>query len=176
MTDPHNERVWPEGLLAPEGCVMKRREFVRPGDIVRSSHGYRLLITEVLDNAVDRSEDRHVEIRGHLHANPDAVIRNEIYPAKSLIPVEIEELPEQQYVRHTIVIELPVEEDKPELEGRLTRYIERFSDERYGANVLVKEYHHEQMTEPADEYPPCPECGNPIDYCQGHGDIGPERS
>jgi hypothetical protein len=24
--------------------------------------------------------------------------------------------------------------------------------------------------EPLDEYPNCPICGDPIDYCQGHGD------
>jgi hypothetical protein len=25
---------------------------------------------------------------------------------------------------------------------------------------------------PPEEYPPCPICGDPIDYCQGHGELG----
>lgn len=29
-------------------------------------------------------------------------------------------------------------------------------------------------TEGPDEYPPCPICGEPIDYCQGHGPIAQE--
>lgn len=29
-----------------------------------------------------------------------------------------------------------------------------------------------QGSQEVDEYPPCPECGDPIDYCQGHGTIG----
>lgn len=64
-----------------------RRDFVKPGDIVRSSHGYDLLITEVDDSASVRSDDRHVGFTGWLHAQPGGHIRTERYPAASLIEI-----------------------------------------------------------------------------------------
>lgn len=67
-----------------------RRDQVRPGMIVHSSHGYRLLVSLVRDNAKNRTDARHVEIVGHLHANPERATRNEIYPAGSTIEVEVE--------------------------------------------------------------------------------------
>ena len=66
----------------------KRRDEVRPGDIIHSSHGYRLLITEVDDSAVVRTDDRHVGFKGWLHAREGGHIRTERYPAGSLIEVE----------------------------------------------------------------------------------------
>jgi hypothetical protein len=68
--------------------VPTRRDKVHPGQIIQSSHGYRLLITDVIDTAVNRTDDRHVELRGHLHGQLGTAIRNERYPAGSLIPVE----------------------------------------------------------------------------------------
>lgn len=65
-----------------------RRDTVRPGMVVKSSHGYRLLVTEVWDGAEVRTDDRHVQITGHLHADPANVTRSERYPAGSLIEVE----------------------------------------------------------------------------------------
>lgn len=64
-----------------------RRDHVKPGMVVKSSHGYRLLVTEVWDAAETRTDDRHVQITGHLHADPQAPIRRERYPAGSLIDV-----------------------------------------------------------------------------------------
>lgn len=65
-----------------------RREDARPGMIFMSSHGYRLLITKVTDTATNRTEDRHVGIKGHIHADPKAQIRSERYPANSIIYIE----------------------------------------------------------------------------------------
>lgn len=67
-----------------------RRDEVRPGDVLHSSHGYRLLVTEVRDTAINRVDDRHVEIVGHLHADPQGDLRNERYPAGSLVEVDRE--------------------------------------------------------------------------------------
>lgn len=64
-----------------------RRDYIKPGDVVRSSHGYDLLITEVWDGATNRAEDRTVCLTGHLHANPARPLRCERYPANSLIEV-----------------------------------------------------------------------------------------
>jgi hypothetical protein len=69
--------------------VLVRREEVKPGMVVHSSHGYRLLVTQVIDAAVQRIPERHVEIKGHLHGDPACEIRNERYPAHSLIDVEV---------------------------------------------------------------------------------------
>lgn len=69
------------------------RADVLPGMIVHSSHGYRLRVTEVLDNAQRQDlADRHVEIRGVLAHNAD-VFRNERYPANSLVDVEHDSIP-----------------------------------------------------------------------------------
>lgn len=73
-----------------------RRDRVQPGMIVHSSHGYRLLVTEVLDNAVNRVPDRHVQITGHLHADPNNSTRNERYEAHSYVPVETDTVPARQ--------------------------------------------------------------------------------
>jgi hypothetical protein len=56
--------------------------------VFMSSHGYRLLIVSVRDDAEVRTDGRHVEIVGHLHANPEAATRNERYPAASVIYIE----------------------------------------------------------------------------------------
>lgn len=79
---------WTENPTVPV-----RRDEVKPGMIVHSSHGYRLLITKVRDDAKVRTDDRHVELVGHLHANPECALRNEIYPAGSTIPVEEDSIP-----------------------------------------------------------------------------------
>jgi hypothetical protein len=65
-----------------------RRDQIEPGMVVRSSHGYYLLVTEVLDTAEVRTDERHVQITGHLHGHPGAELRNERYPAGSLIEVQ----------------------------------------------------------------------------------------
>lgn len=65
-----------------------RRDEAKPGMIFQSSHGYRLLITEVQDNAAHRVDDRGVGIVGHLHATPNAPTRTERYPANSIIYIE----------------------------------------------------------------------------------------
>lgn len=64
-----------------------RRDAVKPGMIVRSSHGYDLLVTHVDDSAPSRADDRHVGIVGHLHGNPYLPVRTERYPASSKIRV-----------------------------------------------------------------------------------------
>lgn len=69
--------------------ITKRRDQLKPGDIFRSSHGYRLLVTEVIDTAEVRTDERHVEIRGHLHADPSAPIKNERYAAGLTVEVEV---------------------------------------------------------------------------------------
>lgn len=69
--------------------TLVRRDEAKPGMIFQSSHGYRLLITEVRDNAGNRVDDRGVEIVGHLHANRENATRTECYPANSKIRVEI---------------------------------------------------------------------------------------
>jgi hypothetical protein len=33
-----------------------------------------------------------------------------------------------------------------------------------------------EIIENEDEYPRCPKCGDPIDFCQGHGEIAEEMS
>jgi hypothetical protein len=65
-----------------------RCDQARKGDMFQSSHGYKLLITEVVDTAMSRADDRRVEIKGHLHADPTKPIYNERYPANSRIEVE----------------------------------------------------------------------------------------
>jgi hypothetical protein len=79
------------GFIPPSYCpitVPVRRDRVRPGVVVQSSHGYRLLITEVRDTAQLRTDDRTVELRGHLHVDLANTVTNERYPAGSTIPVE----------------------------------------------------------------------------------------
>jgi hypothetical protein len=66
-----------------------RRDAVQPGMIVHSSHGYKLLVTEVWDGAVNRTDERHVAIKGHIHADPMREILSERYPAGSTIAVEV---------------------------------------------------------------------------------------
>jgi hypothetical protein len=68
-----------------------RRDAVLPGMIFKSSHGYRLLVTEVLDTAEVRTDARHVQVKGHLHADPANETRLERYPAGSLVEVEVQE-------------------------------------------------------------------------------------
>jgi hypothetical protein len=70
-------------------CITKRRDQVRPGDVVRSSHGYDLLITQVDDSATNRTDDRHVGFVGHLHANPANDTRTERYSASGLVTVYV---------------------------------------------------------------------------------------
>jgi hypothetical protein len=69
----------------------KRRDEVHPGDVIRSSHGYRLLITEVDDSAEDRTDERHIGFTGHLHADETRPLRTERYPAGSMVEVEVED-------------------------------------------------------------------------------------
>jgi len=64
------------------------RAEAKSGMTFMSSHGYRLTITAVRDDAPNRISNRHVEIVGHLHGNPEAPTRNERYPANSVIYVE----------------------------------------------------------------------------------------
>jgi hypothetical protein len=68
--------------------IERRRDEVRIGDVIRSSHGYRLLITRVWDGAENRTDERHVELGGRLHVAPEGIYRNERYPAKGLVTVE----------------------------------------------------------------------------------------
>lgn len=66
-----------------------RRDQLQPGNVFRSSHGYRLLVTEVIDIAPRQDrDDRIVQVNGHLHADPTNVIRTERYPANSTVEVE----------------------------------------------------------------------------------------
>lgn len=66
-----------------------RRDAIRPGMVIRSSHGYRLLVSAVDDSAPSRVDARHVGITGFLHANPRNATCSERYPASSLIEVEL---------------------------------------------------------------------------------------
>lgn len=68
--------------------VLVRREQVVAGMVVHSSHGYRLLVTQVDDSALRRHADRHIRITGHLHADPKRELRHERYPASSFVLVE----------------------------------------------------------------------------------------
>lgn len=68
-----------------EPVAMVRRDTVRVGDVVRSSHGYLLLITAIDDSATVRSDERVIGFAGHLHADPERGIRTERYPAAGLI-------------------------------------------------------------------------------------------
>lgn len=63
-----------------------RRDQVYPGDVVQSSHGYRLLITEV-QLPKSREDGAHVGFTGHLHGDPGAPTTTERYPRGSLIPL-----------------------------------------------------------------------------------------
>lgn len=65
-----------------------RRDQVVPGVVFQSSHGYKVLVTQLVDTATNRTDDRHVEIRGHIHANPEREITRERYAASSTIEVE----------------------------------------------------------------------------------------
>lgn len=65
-----------------------RRDQVVPGVVFQSSHGYKVLVTHVIDDAPSRSDNRHVQIEGHLHARPGARVVVERYPAWSVIEVE----------------------------------------------------------------------------------------
>jgi hypothetical protein len=65
-----------------------RRDQAVPGIVFQSSHGYKLLVTKVIDAAARRTDSRHVQIEGHLHANPDCEIAIERYAASSTIEVE----------------------------------------------------------------------------------------
>jgi hypothetical protein len=62
-----------------------RRDQIRVGDIIASSHGYNVLVTEVWDGAANRADDRTVAITGYLHANPELPQRVERYPACSTV-------------------------------------------------------------------------------------------
>lgn len=64
---------------------------LRKGDIIHSTHGYRLLITEVNDPAkATRDPNRHVEIKGHMHADPLLDIVTERHSAA--LPARIDDL------------------------------------------------------------------------------------
>lgn len=65
-----------------------RRDEVKRGDIFRSSHGYRLLVTDVIDNAKNRTDGRYVQINGHLHAKASNKVVVERNPASSTVEVE----------------------------------------------------------------------------------------
>jgi hypothetical protein len=65
-----------------------RRDQAVPGIVFASSHGYKVLVTHVIDDAEVRSDDRHVQIEDHLHANPGRPIVVERYTAGSSIEVE----------------------------------------------------------------------------------------
>jgi len=73
--------------MTTEHPTFIRRDFIKPGDVIRSSHGYDLLITEVDDSAPVRTDERHVGFTGHLHADVTAPTRTERYPAGSLVQV-----------------------------------------------------------------------------------------
>jgi hypothetical protein len=66
-----------------------RRDQAVPGIVFQSSHGYKLLVSKVIDNAPNRTDDRHVQIEGHLHANPERETAIERYAASSTIEVEL---------------------------------------------------------------------------------------
>lgn len=73
----------PDGGWAPERLPVlrrMRRDALVEGDMVRSSHGYDLLLTEV-----SRPGTKTVYLRGHLHLDPTAPERSEIYDASVLI-------------------------------------------------------------------------------------------
>lgn len=80
------------GTRHPRATRPVRRDELEPGMVFMSSHGYRLLISKVRDNATSRVQDRGVEVVGHLHASLDASTRTEIYPACSIVYVEQPEL------------------------------------------------------------------------------------
>lgn len=80
--------------------VELRRDMVRPGMVIQSSHGYRLRVTEMLDTAEVRTDDRHVQISGILHnqdvsqlPDPRIACRGERYPAGSKVTVEADSVP-----------------------------------------------------------------------------------
>jgi hypothetical protein len=57
------------------------RTMLRPGDIVQSSGGYRLLLTEVriTRHPITLEFNRSVYIAGHVHAQPENQLRSEIF-------------------------------------------------------------------------------------------------
>lgn len=80
-----------QGFIPATFCrttVETRRDQVEVGQVIQSSHGYRVLIAAVLDNATVRTDERSVDLRGYLHASLHAPFRNEIYPVTSLVKVE----------------------------------------------------------------------------------------
>lgn len=66
-----------------------RRDKVVPGMVFTSSHGAKLLVCDVRDDAEVRSDERHVEIRGFLHCNTEREVAAERYPAGSTVEVEL---------------------------------------------------------------------------------------
>lgn len=69
-------RFW-SGMQLPQEGVLTRRGDLLPGDVVQSSHGYTLALTNVRRNYLE----------GHIHAAGSGVIRSECYDDDSLIPV-----------------------------------------------------------------------------------------
>jgi hypothetical protein len=70
--------------------TLLRRDEVKPGMVIHSSHGYRLLIEKVEDTAKTRTDERIVGFVGRLHGDPEGLYRCERYSAGSRVPVEVE--------------------------------------------------------------------------------------
>jgi hypothetical protein len=80
------------GFIPASYCqhtVQARRDQVQVGQVIQSSHGYRLLIARVGDDAPVRTDERSVDLRGYLHAKLTAPMANEISPVTSLVTVEM---------------------------------------------------------------------------------------
>lgn len=71
-----------------------RRDTVRPGDLVESSHGYRLFITRVRVSALPEGS---TYLWGNLHG-PGGSERSELYPSD--IPIALVERGEGNFVSH----------------------------------------------------------------------------
>lgn len=81
-TDAHGVRKWGHRTIPPE-AIMVRRDEVREGDVLYSSHGYNLVITNVRTGG---TEGQTTELVGDLH-EAGGPSRNEIYPSDGYVPV-----------------------------------------------------------------------------------------
>lgn len=72
--------------------VRRRRDEVRAGDVIQSSHGYRLLVSTVRNLAQAECENPSIYIGGYLHgvaSDDPRMFRSEVYPANVSVAVEV---------------------------------------------------------------------------------------